>query len=120
MSNLEALSLKDNSLPSIKVNATVLFSILNSYVRRSARDARVIGTLLGEVKDGTIIVRIISCYYCYTYECCRFLTALLYPLLKRVMNYTLLSIRNTIRRCTDVIAEITRKSTLWDGTPPQV
>lgn len=56
MSGLEALSLKDDSLPSVKVNATVLFSILNSYVRRSTRDARVIGTLLGEVKDGTIIV----------------------------------------------------------------
>jgi hypothetical protein len=52
----EALALSDSALPKIKVHATVIFSILNSFVRRSTRDARVIGTLLGEVKDGVVTV----------------------------------------------------------------
>lgn len=57
MSKLEALALKDAQLPKIKVNATVIFSILNNFMGRSPRDARVIGTLLGEVKDdGTVVV----------------------------------------------------------------
>ncbi len=35
----------------------MFFSILNSYARRTSRDARVIGTLLGEVqRDGTVVV----------------------------------------------------------------
>ena len=53
----ESLSLSDVPLGKIQVNATVIFSILNSYSRRTARESRVIGTLLGEVqKDGTVVV----------------------------------------------------------------
>jgi hypothetical protein len=40
----------------VKVTATVVFSILNSHIRRAQRDTRVIGTLLGEVKDGVVYV----------------------------------------------------------------
>ena len=59
----EAVKLGDSSLPKVKVHATVVLSMLNSYVRRSPRDSRVIGTLLGEVKeDGSVVVRITS--YC--------------------------------------------------------
>ena len=42
----------------VKVHPTVVFSILNSFVRREKRDFRVIGTLLGVVKDGQIEVNI--------------------------------------------------------------
>jgi translation initiation factor 3 subunit F len=59
MSNsLEAISLQDSPFPKIKVHATVIFSILNSFVRRAQRDSRIIGTLLGEVneKDGTVTI----------------------------------------------------------------
>lgn len=56
MSHLEALTLKNASLPRVKVTATVIFSILNSYARRAQRDTRVIGTLLGEVKEGVVTV----------------------------------------------------------------
>ena len=54
----EAISLKESRYPNVTVNATVIFSILNIFVRRSQRDSRVIGTLLGEVneKDGSVVV----------------------------------------------------------------
>lgn len=48
--------MKDSALPSVKVHATVVFSILNNFTRRSPRDSRVIGTLLGEVRDGVVVV----------------------------------------------------------------
>jgi len=56
MSHLEALTLKSSTLPRVKVSSTVALSILNSFARRSQRDSRVIGTLLGEVKDGVVVV----------------------------------------------------------------
>lgn len=56
----EALALGDTPVPIVKVHPTVVFSILNSYVRREKRDFRVIGTLLGVVKDGQIEVIAIS------------------------------------------------------------
>jgi translation initiation factor 3 subunit F len=40
----------------VKVNATVIFSILNNFTRRVPRDSRVVGTLLGEVRDGVVVV----------------------------------------------------------------
>jgi hypothetical protein len=53
----EALALGDTPVPVVKVHPTVVFSILNSFVRREKRDFRVIGTLLGVVgKDGQIEV----------------------------------------------------------------
>lgn len=54
----EALALGDTPVPVVKVHPTVVFSILNSFVRREKRDFRVIGTLLGVVKDGQIEVKI--------------------------------------------------------------
>ncbi|KAJ1406724.1 JAB1/Mov34/MPN/PAD-1 ubiquitin protease-domain-containing protein [Ochromonadaceae sp. CCMP2298] len=60
-SQLEALSLKDSQLPKVKVHATAIFSILNHFIRRTPREGRVMGTLLGEVKeDGT--VEITDCF----------------------------------------------------------
>jgi len=62
MSNLEAITLFDettkrSSYPKIEVHAIAVFSILNNFMRRSPRDSRVMGTLLGERKeDGTVVV----------------------------------------------------------------
>ena len=51
--------MRDTPFAKIKVHATVIFSILNSFSRRSQRNSRVIGTLLGEVNeaDGSVTVR---------------------------------------------------------------
>ena len=75
MSKLESLSLSDAPLAKVKVNATVIFSILNSFSRRTSRDSRVIGTLLGNVeKDGTIVVskkkKKLCCVCCVCCEWC--------------------------------------------------
>jgi hypothetical protein len=61
MSQVESVSLSDSLLPRVKVHATVVFSILNSFTRRTPRDSRVVGTLLGEVRDGVVVVSGISC-----------------------------------------------------------
>ena len=52
---IEALSLGDapNTVV-VKLHPTVVFSVLNNYVRRSDRETRVIGTLLGTITDGCI------------------------------------------------------------------
>lgn len=52
----EALSLTDSPLPQVYVSTTVVFNILNAYCRRNALDSRIIGTLLGEVRDGNVYV----------------------------------------------------------------
>jgi len=53
----EALCLGgDDNLPTVKVHATAVFGILNSYGRRAEKNARVIGTLLGTVKDNCVEV----------------------------------------------------------------
>lgn len=62
-----ALALGDTPIPIVKVHPTVVFSILNSFVRREKRDSRVIGTLLGVVKDGQIEV-IMSVSLCILFE----------------------------------------------------
>ena len=52
----EALTLAgDEPLPTVRVRASAVFSILSSYVRRSEKQARVIGTLVGMVKDGNVV-----------------------------------------------------------------
>lgn len=44
-------------MPRVKVHASVVLSVLNSFSRRPAPGVRVIGTLLGQVaKDGTVTV----------------------------------------------------------------
>jgi hypothetical protein len=63
----EALTLGDSALPKIKVHPTVVFSILNNFTRRSPRDSRVIGTLLGNVKDGVVTVSFYV-YTCQTFQ----------------------------------------------------
>ena len=57
MSSQEAITLGDEPLPIVKVHATVIFTILNNYIRRDDRQMRVIGTLLGLVQssDGNVI-----------------------------------------------------------------
>lgn len=52
----EALVLNDEYLPSIRLHATAIFSILNSHSRREEKQTRVIGTLLGYAKEGYINV----------------------------------------------------------------
>ena len=52
-----------SGLPSslkVKVHPAVLLTICDSYVRRSSKQTRVIGTLLGQIIDGTIEVK--NCY----------------------------------------------------------
>lgn len=52
----DALTLSgDEQLPIVRVRASAVFSILSSFTRRNDKQARVIGTLLGSVKDGNII-----------------------------------------------------------------
>ena len=46
--------------PSVQLHPVVLFSICDGYVRRSEKQDRVIGTLLGTVSDG--VVEIKNCY----------------------------------------------------------
>lgn len=53
---METLSLIEDQLPIVKVNATVVFSILNIYTRRTSRESRVIGTLLGYINNNVITV----------------------------------------------------------------
>jgi translation initiation factor 3 subunit F len=60
MSKLEALSLGDAGDVAVKLHPTVVFSILNHFIRRTDRDSRVIGTLLGYVKNG--VVEITECF----------------------------------------------------------
>lgn len=45
---------------SVRVDPVVLYTICDSYIRRSERVERVIGTLLGSVGDGVVDIR--SCY----------------------------------------------------------
>ena len=55
LSMTEAISLDEaGALPSIRLHPSVVMNILNSYMRRSDRKARVIGTLMGTVKEGKI------------------------------------------------------------------
>lgn len=69
MSGLEALTLRDAPLPVVRVSATVVLSILNCFARRSVKDTRVIGALLGEVtvvegdsKDSAVTVTVTDCF----------------------------------------------------------
>ena len=57
MTYSEALSLSNKPLPALKVSAQVILTILNAHSRRSELDTRVVGTLLGEVKDNVVNVR---------------------------------------------------------------
>lgn len=50
----EILTLGDDSLPLVKVHATAAFGILSGFSRRAEKQSRVIGTLLGIIKDGEI------------------------------------------------------------------
>jgi JAB1/Mov34/MPN/PAD-1 ubiquitin protease len=53
----EAIYLQDSTpLPAVKVHPTAIMSILNSYARRTDQNTRVIGTLMGVVKEGAVEV----------------------------------------------------------------
>ena len=41
--SMEAISLNEEILPKVRVHATAVFVILNHFVRRSDKDARVLG-----------------------------------------------------------------------------
>ena len=58
---IEALSLGDapNTVV-VKLHPTVVFSVLNNFVRRSDRETRVIGTLLGTITNG--VIEITECF----------------------------------------------------------
>lgn len=43
--------------PNVKIHPVVLFSIIDHFTRRNEGQERVIGTLLGTVRDGEIEVR---------------------------------------------------------------
>jgi hypothetical protein len=44
---MEAISLAQEALPKVNLHATAVFSILNHFMRRNDRDARVIGKFTG-------------------------------------------------------------------------
>eukprot|EP01033_Poteriospumella_lacustris_P005601 gene5601-4003_t len=56
MSSLEAITLNDSPLPSVQVSYSVVFNILNAFNRRNSESTRIIGTLLGEVKENVVHV----------------------------------------------------------------
>ena len=56
MNQIETLTLSDAKLPKVLLHPTAAFSILNSYMRRSDKNMRVIGTILGTVTDDVIEV----------------------------------------------------------------
>lgn len=56
MSTVEALSIGESQKLVVKLHPTVVFSILNNFIRRNDRESRVIGTLLGTIKDGVVEV----------------------------------------------------------------
>jgi translation initiation factor 3 subunit F len=60
MYSLESITLNDSSLPTVQVSLSVVFNILNAFNRRSENSPRIVGTLLGEVKDN--IVNITDCF----------------------------------------------------------
>lgn len=45
----------DSTIGTVKVHPVAIFSILSSYIRRDEWQKRVIGTLLGIVKEGTVV-----------------------------------------------------------------
>lgn len=114
--------------PQVKVNATVVFSILNSFVRRNTRDSRVIGTLLGEVKNGVIVVRFVPMHLkCLAMNICllftffnsyRSLTALQCHTRRKRTNYMSNWIMSTTSWCTPSTVATTRKKRSLVGTQP--
>jgi hypothetical protein len=61
MSHSEALSLSNKALPVVKVSAQVILSILSRFSNRLEKDTRVVGTLLGEIKDNVVHVSLSFC-----------------------------------------------------------
>ena len=55
-----AISLADEPLPSVRVHATAVFSMLNHFMRRGDHDSRVIGTLLGTTNGR--VLEVTDCY----------------------------------------------------------
>ena len=60
MASQTAVSLEDDSLPRVKVHATAVLGMINSFVRRADQESRVIGTLLGTT-DGKVL-EVTDCY----------------------------------------------------------
>ena len=68
MSNLEIIALAETPTPVVKVHPTVVFSILNNFVRRNDREQRVIGALLGIAKEGSIEVSMLGPdFFCFCF-----------------------------------------------------
>ena len=65
-SNTTALRLADEKLPNIKIHATVLFSILNHFMRRKEdrMNMRVVGSLLGvsSTEGGVDYIEVTNCF----------------------------------------------------------
>lgn len=56
MSLKEAITLSDDNVPYVKIHPIAIMGILNSYDRRTSKQERVIGTLLGFINEGCIEV----------------------------------------------------------------
>lgn len=61
MSTTESLSLSDEVLPVVKVHATAAMAVLHSFMRRGCQK-RVIGTVLGLIKEGTSVFEVTDCF----------------------------------------------------------
>ena len=44
----------------VRVSPAVILTICDSYVRRSSKQSRIVGTLLGQIVDGVVEVK--NCY----------------------------------------------------------
>ena len=56
----------ESALPCVKLHPMAVMNILNSFIRRNDRQARLIGTLMGIVREGNIeIMGIISNGFTY-------------------------------------------------------
>jgi hypothetical protein len=59
--NLEAISLAEEAMPKVKLHATAVFVILNHFVRRSDKNARVLGTNMLIAELCTVLI--IACHH---------------------------------------------------------
>lgn len=61
MSSNAALTLDgEDLLPTVRVRASAIFSILSNFVRRGEKQQRVLGTLVGCVNEGNIVEVIVQ------------------------------------------------------------
>lgn len=88
MSSNAALTLDgEDLLPTVKVRASAVFSILSNFVRRGEKQARVIGTLMGCVNEGNV-VEVTICLYMHI-SLCYYLQVVIFACLCRLLSFSI-------------------------------